>query len=176
MAALRHHHRVEDDRDAGRRPAEGVGHGLDDVEAVQHADLDAVGADVGEHHLDLAKDEVRRHVKNGGDARGVLRGQRRHRRRGIAAEGGDRLDVRLDAGTAAGIGTGDDEDAAAHRPPRRAQAATARIAVQISSTTTPMRDSSSPSAITRITGSVPEGRMRSRPLLPRRRSPSLIAC
>ena len=42
----------------------------------------------------------------------VLHGDRRHRRHGVTAERGDGLDVGLDAGAAAGIRTGDDEDTA----------------------------------------------------------------
>ena len=46
---------------------------------------------------------------------GVLGGERGDGRRGIAAEGGDGLDVGLDTGAAAGVRAGDDQDAARHR-------------------------------------------------------------
>jgi len=53
---------------------------------------------------------------------------------------------------------------------------TVRIASQISSTTPVNSASSSPCAMTRMTGSVPELRITSRPAVPSRASPSAIAC
>ena len=57
----------------------------------------------------------RRHIVNGEHAPRVLRGQRGDRRRRIAAERGHRLDVGLDAGAAAGVRPGDDQNAARRR-------------------------------------------------------------
>ena len=64
--------------------------------------------------FDLLADEIRRHRQHAEHAARILGGQGGDRRRGIAAERGDGLDVRLDAGAAAGIGAGDDEDPSLH--------------------------------------------------------------
>ena len=81
---------------------------------MQHAGLDRVGADVVEHDFHLPADEIwgdRQHAEN---ALGVLRGQRGDRRRGERVEHRHRLDVGLDAGAAAGIRAGDDQNPPLH--------------------------------------------------------------
>ena len=86
----------------------------DDAVVEQHPGLDAIRSDIRQHRRDLHFHEVRRHGPDALNAFGVLRGERRDRGGGIAAERRDRLDIRLDARAAARIGTGDDEDAALH--------------------------------------------------------------
>ena len=81
---------------------------------MQHAGLDRVGADIVEHDLHLLADESRIDRQDAVDPLGVLRGQRGDRGRREGAEHRHRLDVGLNAGAAAGIGAGDDEDAALH--------------------------------------------------------------
>ncbi len=60
---------------------------------------------------DLSEDHLRRHVVDGGDADGVLRGDRGDRGHPVDTAGGERLQVGLDAGAAAGVRAGDREDA-----------------------------------------------------------------
>jgi hypothetical protein len=57
MTALRHHHRIDDQRHAGRMLGKRAGHSGDHLGAVQHAGLERIGADVGQHHLDLLGNE-----------------------------------------------------------------------------------------------------------------------
>ena len=87
---------------------------VDHLGAVQHAGLERIGADVGQHDLDLLGDEggIDRH--DAVHALGVLRGERGDGGGGEAAHRGDRLDVGLDARAAAGIRAGDDQDATLH--------------------------------------------------------------
>ena len=100
-------------------------------------------------------------------AQRVLRGQRGDRGRGVAAERGDRLDVGLDAGAAAGIRSGDRPapgrriSAGIQSPAAARWRVTAAISAHRSSTTRPTSASSSASAITRTNGSVPLSRISS---------------
>ena len=65
-----------------------------------HADLDRLDVEIAEHRVDLRGHEIRRHLMNAGDAFGVLRGERGDDGRAVDAEGGKRLQIRLDAGAA----------------------------------------------------------------------------
>ena len=114
MAAFGDHHRIDDQRHARRMLPEGGGHGGDHLGAVQHAGLQRIGADVGQHDLDLLGDEGGLDRHDAMHALGILGGQSGDRGGGEGAHGGDRLDVGLDPGPAAGVGTGDDQDAAFH--------------------------------------------------------------
>ena len=100
VAGGRDHHRIEHDvlRVVAR---EAFGDGLDRRHLRQHADLDRVDVEIGEHRIDLRGDEIRRHVVNGGDALRVLRGQRGDHRGAIDAERAEGFEIGLDAGAAA---------------------------------------------------------------------------
>ncbi len=107
VAGGRDHHRIEHDP-ALRASASSPSATASMTAGVrQHADLDRADIEIGEHRVDLRRDEIRRHVVDAGDALGVLRGQRRDHRRAIDAERGEGLQVGLDAGAAAGIRAGD---------------------------------------------------------------------
>src|SRR5262249_57082657 len=108
---------------------------------------------------------------------------------GIAVQHRHRLDVGLDAGAASGVGTGDDQYPAAHYSAassgvdRKSRGRVspvptpaAEIASQISSMTAAISASSSLSAITRITGSVPDSRITRPPAVASRFSLSAITC
>src|SRR6266536_2788661 len=151
---------------------------------MQHAGLDRVGADIVENHLDLLADELRRYRQDPEDTLGVLRRQRGDRGCGIGIEHHHRLDVGLDAGAASRIGTGYDQHPAGHHSAAfsglgrkgRGWASSVpvlavAIASQISWITVAIRASSSPSAMTRITGSVPDSRITKRPAVASRDSP-----
>jgi peptide/nickel transport system substrate-binding protein len=71
-------------------------------------------------------DEIRVHRENRLDPECVLRGERRHGRRGVAAERGDGLYVRLDAGPSTGVRASDDEHSRHHARKGIAQAAPPR--------------------------------------------------
>ena len=107
-----HHHGIDDARGKRRLRVKGFGDRLDELRRAEHAGLDRVGADIGEGDLDLAKYSVERDRPDTVDAFCVLHGDRSDGGHRMTAEHGDGLDVRLDAGAAAGIGAGDDEDAA----------------------------------------------------------------
>src|SRR6185503_5442972 len=77
----------------------------------------------------------------------------------------------LDAGAVARVRPGDDEDAAVHSAAAAHYFAACWITAQSSSTTFLTIAASSPSAITRMTGSVPDFRMSRRPAL----APSLLS-
>src|SRR5450830_103268 len=59
---------------------------------------------------------------NGGDAAGILRGQRRDYRGAIDAKRGEGLEIRLNAGAAARIRAGNGDGNRGHDRPRRASA------------------------------------------------------
>src|SRR5208282_3756770 len=137
--------------------------------------LDAIGADVGQHRLDLAAHEIGTDGKNAGNAARVLHRQRGNCRRGVTAQRRYRLDIRLDARAAARIRAGDDQHAAGHSAALSSACPAAASAAAISSTTEATSDLSSPSAMMRIRGSVPDLRTSRRPLAPRRLCPALMA-
>jgi hypothetical protein len=108
-ATLGHHHRV--DHQHRRAPAtQAVGDRSHHVGAAEHAELDGIDADVGEHGVDLRRHERRRQRFDGADAAGVLRRQAAQGRHAVNAQRGKGLQVGLDAGAAGRIGTGDAQD------------------------------------------------------------------
>ena len=109
IAARRHKYRIEDDGHVGprRKP---VRDDLRDLTRRQHADLDRRHANVVENGVDLAGQELGRRDVNRGDAPRVLRGQRGQDGHAVAAERRERLEIGLDAGTAAGIRSGDGQE------------------------------------------------------------------
>ncbi len=113
-ATFGHHHRIGDQRDAGRLRRDRVGDHADHLFIVQHAGFQAVGADIIEHDRHLLGNEPAVHRMDGVNAQRVLRRQRGNRGHGEAAERAHRLDVGLNAGTAAGIGAGDDQYPSVH--------------------------------------------------------------
>ena len=89
------------------RLAHRPGHGLDDRRVREHPRLRRVHADVGRHRADLLGDRRRRQRLEPLDASRVLDGHRGDRRHTEHAERGERLEVRLDPGAAAGVAPGD---------------------------------------------------------------------
>ena len=150
--------------------------------AADHADLDRIDADIARPPRRSGRGHLGRDRMDRADAQRVLRGDRGDRGHRVAAEHGDGLDVGLDPRAAAGIGPGDDQDCAAvdsavmrrslrgeivkqPRPPRRCRRPAARPCA-----------GSSPSAMTRISGSVPDLRITSRPRPPSSLSAAAMRC
>ena len=106
-ARLGDHHRVDHDRRVPLDELERVADGADRLRGPQHPDLDGVDADVVRHGPDLRDDHLRRHGVDRLDTDGALRRERRDRRHPVHAAAGERLQVGLDAGAAAGVGPGD---------------------------------------------------------------------
>lgn len=95
-------HRIGDQGNA--RPGLGKRHqNVDDIGGAKGSGLDGVDWDIGGHALELAADQFRRHRLRLVNIAGVLYGQAGHHRQGVAAQGRDGLDVRLDAGAAGGV-------------------------------------------------------------------------
>ena len=90
------HHRVEHHGCVAR--LERLGHRLDDLGAAEHTDLDGVDPDVIKDRSDLGCDEIRINRQDAAHPLCVLGGQRGDHGHGIAAIGGDRLEIRLNAG------------------------------------------------------------------------------
>ena len=84
-----------------------VGDNLDNLGRGNHANLDGVGADIVKNGIDLRRDNIRGDVLHGGDAQGALCGDGGDGRLGIQAVRRDGLDVGLNAGATAGIGSCD---------------------------------------------------------------------
>ena len=91
--------------------AQGGGDGADGFGVGQHADFDGVDADVGEDGFALGADDVAGDGVHGLHALGVLRGYGGDDARAVCAERAEGFEVGLDARAAAGVGTGDGEDA-----------------------------------------------------------------
>ena len=108
-ARLGDHHRIDDDGGAGRELIQRAGDRERDGRGAEHPDLDRVDADVGEHRTHLREHDLRRDGMNRGDANGVLGGDRGDRARTVHAAARERLQIGLDAGTAAGVRAGDRE-------------------------------------------------------------------
>ncbi len=107
-AALGQHDRVDHRRRSGRR-VQHPRHDLDHGRRAQHAGLDRVGADVLQHRAGLRLHHLGRNLVHAGGAKGVLYGDGGDGGGGIAAQGGDGLDVGLHARPAAGVRAGDDQ-------------------------------------------------------------------
>jgi hypothetical protein len=108
-AARRDHDRIENDWNIAEA-LQPPGHRGSRFGGSDHADLDRIGADIGKHHVDLLQHHVGRNGMYRLDAERVLGrdgGDRRHR---VAAKHRHRLDVGLDAGAAAAVGAGNDQD------------------------------------------------------------------
>ena len=109
VPVLGQHHGVE--HDPGRTmPAQRVGHGANDAGIGEHADLHGVDADVVEDGVELRRDEFGVGRMDRAHAMRVLRGQRRDDARAVDAKRRKRLQIGLDAGSAAGVGAGDRKD------------------------------------------------------------------
>ena len=83
---------------------------------MEHAGLDAIGAEVVENDTHLLGNKINGNVVDSDNALGVLRRQRCQCRHRVAAQRCHRLDVGLNASASAGIGSGDDQHAALHVP------------------------------------------------------------
>lgn len=101
-----HHHRVEH-HEWRAVLFEQVGHAVDDLGVGQHAELDRLDLEIGKAGIDLGAQECQRRHMHGGDTTGVLRGQCGNGGQAVHAMRGEGLQVGLDAGTTAGIRTGD---------------------------------------------------------------------
>ena len=84
-----------------------VGDNLDNLGRGNHADLDGAGADIVKYGVDLRSDDIRGDILHGGDTERVLCGDGGDGRLGIQAVRRDGLDVGLNAGATAGIGSCD---------------------------------------------------------------------
>jgi hypothetical protein len=73
----------------------------------EHPRLGRVDPDVVEDGVELRADELGRQLVHGGDAEGVLRGERDDDARPVAARRPERLEVGLDACAAPGVRAGD---------------------------------------------------------------------
>ena len=102
VEALGDHHGVDDQR-AGAAIPEHAGDRLDDLGRAQHPGLDGARADVLEHGHDLRHDHRGRHHGDVTHPRGVLGGDGGQGAGAEYAQRGERLQVGLDAGAAAGV-------------------------------------------------------------------------
>ena len=87
--------------------AQAVGDDFDNLDRRNHADLDGARADVVKDSVDLRGYDIWRDILHGGDAQGVLCGDGCNGRLGIQTVRRDGLDVGLNAGATAGIGSCD---------------------------------------------------------------------
>jgi hypothetical protein len=94
--------------------------------AANHADLDRVDSDIADNSFNLRENHLGRDRMDGADADRVLRRDRRDGRHRVTAEHRDRLDIGLNAGAAAGIGTGNDENPGRRRHTPRLRPAPGR--------------------------------------------------
>ena len=101
-AALRHHHGIDHHWGIADQ-VERLGHGLDGGLVEEHPDLDRVDAHVGRHGPHLVEDELARQRLDRDHLVCVLGGERDDRRGAVDPAAGERLQVRLDPGAAAGI-------------------------------------------------------------------------
>ena len=90
--------------------AQTVGDNLDNLSRGNHADLDGAGSDIVKNGIDLRRDNIRGDVLHGGDTERVLCGDGRDGCLGIQTVRRDGLDVGLNAGATAGIGSRDGQD------------------------------------------------------------------
>ena len=88
-----------------------VGDRLDQPAREEHPGLRRVDADVAEDRVELRAHELRAELLDRGHADRVLRRQRDEHRHAVRTRGGERLQVGLDAGAAAGVGGRDRERA-----------------------------------------------------------------
>ena len=104
--ACRDKHGIEDQRDwfvaLQRR-----GNGGDNFRRSQHPDLNGRHLDVGKNHFDLPAHEFSRGQMDAADALGVLRGQGARYRHAVTAECREGLEIGLDSGAAARVGSRD---------------------------------------------------------------------
>ena len=84
-----------------------VGDNLDNLGRGDHADLDGARANIVKDGVNLRSDDIRGDILYGGDAERVLCGDGGDGRLGIQAVRRDGLDVGLNAGATAGIGSRD---------------------------------------------------------------------
>lgn len=106
IAAGGDHDRIENDS-GDSVFGEQTGDAVDDLGCVQHADLDGISADIIEDCTDLLLKKGNRHRMDCSDPEGVLGSQSGYGTRAVAAAGPDSLEICLDTGATAGIGTGD---------------------------------------------------------------------
>ena len=139
-----------------------------------HTDFYSLHANIAHHGGDLVNDHLRWHHMHRIDTQRVLRSDGRNRGHRVPAEHGYRLDIRLNTSAAAAVGPSDDQYA--RGCVLRHQAAAALTASHMPSTSRSTCSASSPSAITRMTGSVPDGRMTSLPVPANSASASAITC
>ncbi len=102
------HHGVDDE---GMQAVafDGAGHGFNGRRIAQHAGFHGRDLEIAGNRCDLLGDEVRRHTHYAIDAAGVLRGECRENGGTVDFEGGERLQVSLNAGAAGRVGAGDRE-------------------------------------------------------------------
>ncbi len=84
-----------------------VGDNLDNLGRGNHADLDSAGSDIVKNGIDLRRDNIRGDILHGGDTERVLYGDSGDGCLGIQTVRRDGLNVCLNAGATAGIGSCD---------------------------------------------------------------------
>ena len=106
-AGLGHHHRVHDDRGPGGRRSSASATARVVTRRSEHADLDGVDAEVLDDRAHLRDHHRRATRPRRPRPRRVLRGDGRDRGGAVDARSRERLEVGLDAGSAAGVRAGD---------------------------------------------------------------------
>ena len=105
-AAGRDHHGVHDQWRLAC-PGEEGGDCADGFRGVEHSGFYGLGRQFFEDGLELLADDARGGGLDGEDAAGILGGEAGDGAGAVDAEGGEDLQVRLDAGAAAAVGAGD---------------------------------------------------------------------
>ena len=88
---------------------EGFGDGTDGIAVVYHTYLDSVGMDVIHHCFNLSLHDFRLYILYAIYSLGVLHGDGCDGRTGINAQGRHRLDVCLNTGSSATVGSGNSQ-------------------------------------------------------------------
>ena len=90
--------------------AQAIGDNFDNLGGRNHADFDCVGANIVKDGVNLRSDDIGGDILHSGDTERVLCGDGGDGRLGIQTVRRDGLDVGLNAGTTAGIGSCDGQD------------------------------------------------------------------
>ncbi|OPZ04498.1 MAG: hypothetical protein BWZ10_03153 [candidate division BRC1 bacterium ADurb.BinA364] len=119
IAARSDHYRIDHQWKARLARRERFRDRFDDGGGGEHAGFGGAGRDVAQNGPNLIADKVRRNIENAGNAARVLSGQGRDGAHSIHAEGGEGLQIGLNAGAAAGVGSGHAKSDWIHRSTRR---------------------------------------------------------
>jgi hypothetical protein len=106
-----HHDRVHDQRDGRVHARPARRDGADDRGGRQHPGLGGADREVGQHRVDLSRDQLGVQGVGARDRERVLGGDRRDGRAAEQPVGGEGAEIGLDAGAAAGVGARDGQRA-----------------------------------------------------------------